>query len=94
MDSDDIKQEISESFKWVKSYTVLEPTGGGHSLIVCNKQQLDGESIIDRRGPLYLRANSFDEFIVSTCTIGGVYIELDTLVSLTISTLLLGNLHF
>ena len=28
IDSNDIRQKISESFKWVKSYTVLEPTGG------------------------------------------------------------------
>ena len=65
MDNDEVKDEILDAFKWVRSYRVLDTTGSGHYLEVAKDQDLDGDGIVNRRGYLYLCAKDCDEFIVS-----------------------------
>ena len=43
MDYDEVKDEILDAFKWVRSYRVLDTTGGGHYLEVAKDQDLDGD---------------------------------------------------
>lgn len=65
MNSDEVKEAILNTFKWVRSYTILACQSGGHSLVVSDNQDLNGEEMVKRRGPLYLAIEDSEEYVVS-----------------------------
>ena len=65
MNSDELKGTILNTFKWVRSYTILACQSGGHSLVVNDDQHLNGEELVKRRGPLYLAIEDSEDYVVS-----------------------------
>ena len=55
-----IRNKIMNAFK-VSEYTVLECVAGGHNLLRCCDQEIDGERVVERRGCLYLCEEFGDE---------------------------------
>ena len=65
MDSDELKEAILNTFKWVHSYSILTCESGGHSLVESDDQNPNGEDVVKRRGPLYLAIKDSDDYVVS-----------------------------
>ena len=65
MNSDELKETILNTFKWVRSYTNLACQSSGHSLVVNDNQHLNGEELVKRRGPLYLAIKDSEDYVVS-----------------------------
>ena len=53
MSSKEVKDKISGAFQ-VSDYTILECAGNGHTLLKCCDQEIDGDTVVQRRGCLYL----------------------------------------
>ena len=53
MTADEVKSKILGSFQ-VSKYTLLECDNTGHNLVLCSDQDIDGVSVVQRRGCLYL----------------------------------------
>lgn len=53
MNAKEVKDKISKAFE-VSNYTVLECDSNGHSLLKCCDQDIDGDTVAQRRGCLYL----------------------------------------
>ena len=54
MSSSDVKQRIMSVFNLCSEYTVLESDSSGHNLCKCSEQDIDGESVVGRKGSLYI----------------------------------------
>ena len=65
MNSDELKEAILNTFKWLRSYTILACQSGGTSLVVNDNQHLSGEEMVKRRGPLYLAIEDSEDYVVS-----------------------------
>ena len=63
----EVKNQIIRTFK-VSEFVVLECDGTGHNLVRAADQTIDGETVVDRKGKLYL-CEKFE--LVSTCTLKG-----------------------
>ena len=64
MDSVELKEAISSTFKWVHSYSILTCESGGHSLVESDDQNPNGD-VVWHRGPLYLAIKDSDDYVVS-----------------------------
>lgn len=62
MSAQEVKSEIIHAFH-VEKFIVLELDNGGHNLVKCGDQKLDGQRVVDRNGALYL-CQKFDQVSV------------------------------
>ena len=63
MSSSDVKQRIMSVFNLCSEYTVLESDSSGHNLCKCSEQDIDGESVVGRKGSLYI-CETFPQVLV------------------------------